>query len=74
MPIEQNSLTPVERELINLVVAGYWGEELSRSLELSPKDVRHLIASVYAKLAVSGRLELIIYALHAGLVSLPPHS
>ena len=69
---DQPRLNPQEREAVLLIVSGLKDAEISQRLEVSPSEVRQLIKSLYAKLGVSDRLDLIIHAIHFGIAS-PPH-
>lgn len=65
------TLTPREREIINLVGKGLKNQIIAQELALSEITVRHHLTSIYAKLNVSDRLELLIYAYQQGLAQLP---
>jgi len=65
------SLTAREREVIECVGAGLKNREIARRLFITDVTVRHHLTSIFAKLGVSHRLELIIYAYRHGLSSLP---
>lgn len=65
------SLTGREREVIECVGAGLKNREIARRLFISDVTVRHHLTSIFAKLGVSHRLELIIYAYRHGLSELP---
>jgi len=62
-------VTPRELELIGLVLAGYTNRDLARTLDVSAYTVKHHLASILAKLGVSNRLELVLYAADHRLVS-----
>ena len=59
-------LTRRERELVNLVARGLDNMEIAASLELSPKTVKNYITSIFAKLGVVSRAQLIVRAREAG--------
>lgn len=65
------SLSPREREIIGLVGAGLKNQQIAHRLSLSETTVRHHLTSIFAKLGVSDRLELIIYAYQHNLARLP---
>jgi two-component system nitrate/nitrite response regulator NarL len=65
------SLTGREREVIDCVGAGLKNREIARRLFISDVTVRHHLTSIFSKLGVSHRLELIIFAYRHGLSSLP---
>ena len=56
-----------EREVIALLAQGYKYREIADRLVISPQTVRNHLQSIYEKYGVSGRLELIAYALYEGL-------
>ena len=66
-----NSLTQREREVITLVSQGLKNKQVADRLFISHTTVHHHLSSVFAKLGVSDRLELVIYAYRQGLVQLP---
>lgn len=65
------SLTDREREVIDAVGAGMKNKQIANLLFISEVTVRHHLTSIYSKLDVSSRLELIIYAYRHGLAQLP---
>jgi DNA-binding NarL/FixJ family response regulator len=65
------SLTEREREVITLVGEGLKNKQIAARLFISETTVTHHLSSVFSKLEVSDRLELIIYAFRHGLAKLP---
>lgn len=65
------SLTPREREVIALVSEGLKNKLIGERLFISETTVTHHLSSIFSKLDVSDRLELIIYAFRHGLAKLP---
>lgn len=65
------SLSPREREVIALVGEGLKNQQIANRLSLSEITVRHHLTSIFAKLGVADRLELIIYAYQQNLAQLP---
>lgn len=65
------SLTDRERDVIALVGEGLKNQDIGDRLHISESTVRHHLTSVYSKLEVSDRLELLIYAFRHRLVELP---
>lgn len=61
------SLTRREREVITAVCEGLRDAEIARHLLLSETRVRRHLLSITSKLAVTGRLELMVYAHRYGL-------
>jgi DNA-binding CsgD family transcriptional regulator len=64
---EDFGLTSRERQLVGLVSAGYSNKELAHNLGISENTVKHHITSIFDKLGVINRLELVLFALHRGL-------
>jgi DNA-binding NarL/FixJ family response regulator len=65
------SLTEREREVIALVGEGLKNKQVGERLFISETTVTHHLSSVFSKLEVSDRLELIIYAFRHGLAKMP---
>jgi DNA-binding NarL/FixJ family response regulator len=66
-----NSLTDREREVIALIGEGLKNKQVGERLFISETTVTHHLSSVFDKLDVSDRLELIIYAFRHGLAKIP---
>ena len=64
------SLTPREREVITLISQGLKNKAIGKKLFISETTVRHHLTSTFAKLSISSRLELIIFAFSNGLAAL----
>ncbi|PKN92369.1 MAG: hypothetical protein CVU44_14620 [Chloroflexi bacterium HGW-Chloroflexi-6] len=64
-------LSEREREIIALVGEGLKNQQIAERLFLSDVTVRHHLTSIFKKLKVSDRLELVIYAYKNGLAELP---
>lgn len=65
------TLTEREREVVSLVGEGLKNKQIAAKMFISETTVTHHLSSVFSKLAVSDRLELIIYAFRHGLAKLP---
>ena len=65
------TLTDREREVIALVGEGLKNKQVGERLFISETTVTHHLSSVFSKLEVSDRLELIIYAFRHGLAKMP---
>lgn len=61
------ALTSRERDVVALVVEGLRNEQIARRLAINEKTVRNHLTSAFAKLGVSGRLELVVLAHRQGL-------
>ena len=64
-------LTEREREVIALVGEGLKNQQIAERLYISGTTVRHHLTSIFSKLGLSDRLELLLYAYHHGLAR--PH-
>jgi DNA-binding NarL/FixJ family response regulator len=64
------TLTEREKQVVGLVCAGLKNKEIANRLFISESTVRHHLGSIFSKLGVSSRLDLIIYANRQGLVDL----
>ncbi|HEY4137049.1 MAG TPA: LuxR C-terminal-related transcriptional regulator, partial [Casimicrobiaceae bacterium] len=60
------SLTPRERDLVELIAQGRDNSQIAAHLGLSAKTVRNHITSIFAKLAVENRAQAIVLARNAG--------
>ncbi|MFZ2095730.1 MAG: response regulator transcription factor [Anaerolineales bacterium] len=74
-PVKNNSevenideLSDREKEIVKLIGKGYKNKRISTQLSISETTVRHHLTSIYNKLGVSDRLELLVYAHRYGLV------
>lgn len=65
------ALTKREREVITLVALGLRNKQIAERLFISDVTVRHHLTSVFSKLLVSDRFELMIYAYRHGLAEPP---
>ena len=64
-------LTEREREVITLVGEGLRNKHIAARLYISEATVRHHLTAIFAKLDVSDRFELAIYAYQHGLAKPP---
>lgn len=62
-------LTAREGEVIRLLCAGLSNKVIGKALGISDITVRHHLTSVFAKLGVTGRVALVVYAQQRRLVS-----
>ncbi|HWP41952.1 MAG TPA: response regulator transcription factor, partial [Blastocatellia bacterium] len=65
------SLTEREREVVALVGEGLKNKQIADRLFISETTVRHHLTSIFDKLGVSDRVELLIYAYRHGLADPP---
>jgi DNA-binding CsgD family transcriptional regulator len=66
-------LTGRERWIVMQLVKhkGAPNKVIAYALEISPNTLRNHLASIYAKLGVRRRVELVLYAMERGLDALP---
>lgn len=65
------ALTDREREVIGLICEGLQNKNIGQRLYISETTVRHHLTSIFSKLGVDNRLELVIYAYRHGLAPPP---
>jgi DNA-binding NarL/FixJ family response regulator len=63
-----DELSAREIEIVRLIGQGYKNKKISSQLCISETTVRHHLTSIYSKLGVNDRLELLVYAHRYGLV------
>jgi DNA-binding NarL/FixJ family response regulator len=66
-----STLTPREREVIALVSEGLKNKIIGERLFISDTTVTHHLSSIYSKLGVADRLELVIFAFANNLAKKP---
>ena len=64
-------LSDRERQIIQLIGRGWKNQQIANHLCISETTVRHHLTSVYSKLGVSDRLELLVLAQRCGLTEQP---
>jgi DNA-binding NarL/FixJ family response regulator len=65
-------LTDREREILDLIAAGWNNEEIAGQLFLSLKTVRNYVSNIFTKLQVVDRAQVIVRARQAGLGQCEP--
>jgi two-component system nitrate/nitrite response regulator NarL len=66
-----SSLTARELEVIVLITEGLKNKQIAERLFISETTVTHHLSSVFSKLGVSGRLELVVHAFAHSLAKVP---
>ncbi len=66
-----NGMTEREREVVELICRGMKNKNIAEKLFIAETTVRHHLTSVFNKLEVASRLELVIYAFKNQLVKIP---
>jgi len=64
------ALTQREREVIELVAKGFKNQKIGETLFISEPTVRRHLGGIFSKLDVSDRLELLVYAIEHGVVTM----
>jgi DNA-binding NarL/FixJ family response regulator len=67
---EPESLTTRELEVVKMIGEGLKNKKIAERMHISEATVRHHLSSIYGKVGVEDRLNLVIYAYEKGLVSL----
>jgi DNA-binding CsgD family transcriptional regulator len=62
------ALTPLEKQVVALVLAGYTSKESGQRIGVSQRSVRRRLRGIIAKLGVANQLELVLFALHHHLI------
>jgi two-component system, NarL family, nitrate/nitrite response regulator NarL len=70
---ELHALTDREREVISLVGEGLKNKQIGDRLSISEITVRHHLTSIFSKLGVESRLEMVLFAHRHGLTSMHSH-
>jgi non-specific serine/threonine protein kinase len=66
-PAEAHGLTPREREVLGLLVAGRSNPEIAEALFVSPRTAQTHVQHILAKLGVHGRAEAVAFAVRHGI-------
>jgi two-component system, NarL family, nitrate/nitrite response regulator NarL len=61
-------LTPRERDIVGMVVAGYSNPDIARKCSISEQTVKHHVSNIFDKLGVFNRVELALFAVNHGLI------
>jgi DNA-binding NarL/FixJ family response regulator len=64
---DPNELSPREADIVRLIASGLSNREISARLGLSDKTVKNHISHIFAKLNVTARTQVVIYAIRSGL-------
>lgn len=66
----EDGLSSRETETLKLIARGMIAKEIARTLAISEKTVRNHISSIYRKLDIYDRSQVVIYAMKKGLVDI----
>ena len=67
----RDTLTQREKTIISYLMQGWRNREIARHLGITEQTVKNHLRTIYDKVGVSDRLELVLYAIHQRL-ELPP--
>ncbi|HXH47908.1 MAG TPA: response regulator transcription factor [Terriglobia bacterium] len=70
-PRPVDTLTPREKTIISCLTQGWRNRDIAEHLRITEQTVKNHLRSIYDKVGVSDRLELVLYAIHRRL-ELPP--
>jgi DNA-binding NarL/FixJ family response regulator len=70
-PRPVDTLTQREKTIISYLMQGWRNREISTHLAISEQTVKNHLRTIYDKVGVSDRLELVLYAIHQKM-ELPP--
>jgi len=60
---QEFGLTPREREVVALIVAGFTNKDIAYKFAISEQTVKHHVTNIFDKLGVLNRLELALYSI-----------
>lgn len=66
---DAGDLTPRQREIVELLVAGYQNKQIARKLDIGVETVKTHVSRIIDRLGVSSRTEIAVVALRDGLVA-----
>ena len=69
-----DGLTEREKQVVNLICKGLKNKDIADKLFITETTVRHHLTSIFEKLALTSRLELVVYAFRHKLVKIPAPS
>jgi DNA-binding NarL/FixJ family response regulator len=61
-------LTQREKTIISYLMQGWRNREIAQHLNITEQTVKNHLRSIYDKVGVSDRLELVLYAIHQKLL------
>lgn len=66
------TLTEREKQVVELICKGMKNKDIAENLFITETTVRHHLTSIFNKLEITSRLELVIYAFRHNLVKMQP--
>ena len=67
----QETITEREKQVVDLICKGLKNRNIAEKLFITETTVRHHLTSIFEKLGITSRLELVIYAFKHNLVKVP---
>lgn len=67
----QETITEREKQVVMLICKGLKNKDIAEKLFITETTVRHHLTSIFEKLKITSRLELVIYAFKHNLVKIP---
>jgi len=67
----QETITEREKQVVNLICKGMKNKDIAEKLFITETTVRHHLTSIFEKLGLTSRLELVIHAFKHNLVKIP---
>ncbi len=71
LAVKGNGMTDREKQVVELICKGMKNKGIAEELFISETTVRHHLTSIFNKLEVTSRLELVIYAFKNRLIKMP---
>jgi len=69
LPVEQETLSPREAQVLGMLAEGAANKEIARRLEISERTVKAHVTGIFNKLGAGSRAEAVAIALRSGLLS-----
>jgi len=67
------TLSPRERRIIALIMAGYTNKDMARQFSLSTSTIYRRTAQIIRKLKVANKFELMLFAINLGIFNRSPN-
>ncbi|HEV2662492.1 MAG TPA: LuxR C-terminal-related transcriptional regulator [Ktedonobacteraceae bacterium] len=67
--MEAQDVSEREMEILLLIAKGMIPREIARALMISEKTVRNHLASIYRKIGLYDRAQVVVYAVKKGLIT-----
>jgi RNA polymerase sigma factor (sigma-70 family) len=58
-----DTLSPREKQIVDALLAGCTNKEIAQRLGVSDQTIKNQLTTLYRKVGVSGRLELVVWAI-----------